>query len=112
MQQEVPHAIDLKVVNAAKCHLDDVRLGSRRNYEIIFEPALVAVIDHVDARIDLRVAHASKTGNVCVPFSWIWTSEIVTGGRQLFETLDSRIGIGAFQFHPHDAAGRSGPTAT
>ena len=66
-QHEISHAIDLKVLNAAKCHLDNVRIGSRRDDKIIFEPALVAVIDHVDPWINLRVAHASETGNVGVP---------------------------------------------
>src|SRR6185503_16834028 len=42
--------------------------------------------------------------NVSAPGSRLSASKIITGGRQLIETLDLRRTIRTFQFHTHDRA--------
>ena len=96
MQQQVSRATDLKILNAAKCYFNNLRIGSGRDDKVILEPALVAVIDHIDSGINLRVSNASVIGDVSAPGSWIRAREVITRRRQLIETFDLRRGIGAF----------------
>ncbi len=81
VQDDISRAVNLKVLNAAKCDFDEFGIRSGREDKIIFETAPIAVIDHIDSGINLRVANASVVGNVTVPSRWIRAGKVITSGR-------------------------------
>ncbi len=106
MQQHVSSATDLKSRNTAKCDFNDVGIRAGGNDKVMLKPPLVAVIDHIDAPVDLRVSNASEIGNAGSPGRWIRSGKVVTFGRQLIESFDLGSRVGARQFQPHDRTWR------
>ena len=68
--------------HAVETHVDALRVRARREHEIVFELALLAVVDDVDAGIDVAVAHFAETRHAGAPRGRIVAREIVRHGRR------------------------------
>ena len=54
-----------------------IRIGFRRDNKIEFQLALIAVIDQVDARIDIWIFDLAIVGDIGPPRGWVIAGEIV-----------------------------------
>ena len=81
---------------------DLIRIGAWCDEEIVFEPALVAVVREGDARIGVLVLHLGIGGNVCVPFRRIVADEVIHDAGERFHPVDGGRRIRPLQLHPHD----------
>src|SRR5580704_9668897 len=81
----------LEFVPAAKMQGYNIRIGARRDNEIIFESTLPSsIIDQVDSRIDLAIAHPGVRWNPRPPFPWIVPDQVVADAGQPFFSHDCR----------------------
>ena len=79
--------------------LDLPGVGVRRNHEIVFKPALIAVVDQVNARVNAGVMDPSERRHAGAPAGGIVAKEIICGTRQLIGTAHLCLSVGPFQFH-------------
>src|SRR5207253_7579765 len=66
-QPQVAVAVEAELLRAGESHRDLAGIAAGRDFEVIFELPVVAVIDDVDAGIDLAIADPGIHGNVLVP---------------------------------------------
>ena len=78
---------------------DPARVGAGLDYEVVFQLALVAVIDEVHARIDVDISHPGVVRHVGAPFLRIIADEVVALARQPLQSCHLRFGVGAHQPH-------------
>src|SRR6266576_7331326 len=74
----------------------------RSQNEIIFQLALVSIINEVNAGINLLVLYLGKQRNARMPMLWRITDEITGGGRLVANRFDAGGRVGAKQVHSHD----------
>jgi hypothetical protein len=67
----------------------------RRDEHIIFQAALIAVIDDIDARIDVAVLHARKIRDVLNPSARIGSAEVVGAAGLKIQALNRGVAIPA-----------------
>ena len=91
----------------AEFQADGARVGAGLEYEVIFQPAGVPVVNHVDAWIHGAIAHARVVGDVGVPVLAA-AQEIVGVGRKLVERFDPGRPIGIQQPDVHTLGIRKG----
>src|SRR5207244_10703193 len=65
------------------------RIGARIDYKIVFELPLVAVIDQVNAVIDILVFDFGVVGDIGMPLRGIVANEIVAPTLQLIEAANA-----------------------
>ena len=76
-------------------------VSARRHHKVVLQLLLVAVINQVDARIDVLVLHLGEGGNPGVPLLGVASDEVVGVARQPVDARDFRRRIGAHQPHAH-----------
>ena len=101
-QQEIPALGDPHVGGPVEHQLDVIWIGARRDDEIIFQLALVAVIDDIDSGVGLGEADTRIRRNLGVPLLRIVAEEIIDDPRQHLYPLDRGCGVGPFKLHAHD----------
>src|SRR5438309_1300505 len=101
-KSQVATFVHLDFIGTFNRELDAARIGSRRDNEIVFELPVVAVIDQIDARIDLTVPYCGKGGNIRAPKRRIVADEIIELAGQLFAAADRGVWISADQLHAQD----------
>ena len=94
MQNQIAVRIDLKLLNAIELERDQSGARARRHHKIIFELPLIAVINQVDAGINILVTDLAKRRHASPPLARIVAQEIIHLGRQLLQPrgLCRRIG--------------------
>src|SRR5205814_1015179 len=55
VQHELALCVDLQALRALEAEHDPIRIGSGRDHEVIFQLALVAVVDEIDTGIDRAI---------------------------------------------------------
>src|SRR5204862_71828 len=106
VQDEVAPAVDFEAVGAVEVEDDAAGIGAWAHDDVVLQLALVAVIDDVDARVDVVISHLGIDGDVRPPGRWIVPDEVVHLAGQFFQPAHAwsraRVGEG----HSHDGRGR------
>src|ERR1044071_7596582 len=76
--------------------------------EVVFELALVAVVDEVDAVVDARVPDLRVVRHVRAPLRGVVADEVVALAGQRLDARDLGPPVRADQPYPNDRAPRSG----
>jgi hypothetical protein len=97
--QEITAIIKANLAGARDFEPDCIRIGAGGDHEVILELALIAVINQINAGINLFVVDPLEGGNACVPLLRIISNEIVASPRQLVGPGDDGVGLGPRQFH-------------
>ncbi|TMQ01936.1 MAG: hypothetical protein E6L09_01110 [Verrucomicrobia bacterium] len=95
VQNQIAVRIDLDFVRSLESHRDFFGICARRDDEIILELTLVAVVDQVNAGINIRVTDLGESRHLPPPLSGIITQKVVHPGRKRFLAERAEIGIGA-----------------
>ena len=77
---EVALFIDSQLIRALEDHPDLLRIRSGRDDPVVFQIAVLSVVDEIDSGVDAGVADSGKVGNGSAPLSRIVADEIVTPG--------------------------------
>ena len=99
MQHELALGIDLHAIRALEVEHDALRIRAGCNDEVVFELALVAVVDEVDAGIDLAVVHLRVGRHVGPPLRRIVADEVIRSSGQFLEPAYERRGVGGHDRH-------------
>ena len=78
---------------------DYARIGSGRHHKIVFKLAPVAVINKVDARVDVSIFDLGIRGNVGPPLLRIIPNEVVGFDGQLCTARNLRVWVPSNKFH-------------
>src|SRR5579872_2120061 len=79
---------------------DRVRVGARRDHKIVLQlSALIAVVDKIDARVDVIELYPAKRGYVRPPLARVVADEIIALAWQRIEASRGRARIRAGEFH-------------
>jgi hypothetical protein len=70
---------------------------------------LVAVVDEVDAVVDVCVFYFRVGGDVCLPLRGIVADEVVGGAGLFVDSCDFGGGIGVLELHAQDAGDEVSP---
>src|SRR4051812_44477154 len=90
-EEQVALAIQVETAGALVADRDPARVGAGGKYEIVFQPASVAVVDDVDAGIDLVIPNAFESRNASSPGCRI-ADQIIHDPGQRRLRLPFRIG--------------------
>lgn len=90
----------MNVLRALERQLDDVRVGTGSNDEVVFELLLIAVVDEVHSRIDVLVFDFPVAWNLSVPVSAIAADDVVALSGQFVVLRNARRWVAANQLHP------------
>ena len=93
VQDQVALAVYLQLLRPLELYGDRAGVGAGRDQEVVFQLALVPIIDNVDARIDAFVADACVLRNSGLPFGRVVAAEVVGPARKLLHTVDPRRGL-------------------
>src|SRR2546425_12635684 len=99
LQHEFPLVIDPQRACALDLQFDGLWVSAGSDDEVMFQLTLVAVIDQVNAGIDILVSHLAIGGDISMPFLRIAADEVVVFARQLLKPQDPWCGIGADELH-------------
>ena len=69
--------IDAQLARARQLESDRARIGPRRDDEVILQLMLVAVIDHVNAGVNIAVFHLRVCRNICLPLRRIAADKVI-----------------------------------
>ena len=72
-----------------------------RNFEVIFQLPLIAVVHEVHAGVHVAVPHPRELRNVTVPFCGIVPDEVIASSGKLNIADRLRAGICSYQLHAH-----------
>ena len=101
LEDQVTLAVELRAEGSLERHRDDAGIGPRRDHEIVFELAVVAVIDQIDALIHIPIRHFAVIGNIGVPLRGVVADQVIALIRQQIHPRHGRRGIGAGELHLH-----------
>ena len=76
------------------------RIGTRRDPEVVLQLSLIPVVDEIDTRINLRVAHAAELGHIAPPLSRIVSDQIIAFSGERIRTHQLSVRASTRQFHP------------
>ena len=78
----------------AELPADDLGIGAGLDHQVEFEPLVVAVVEEVDARIELGVAHPAVTGETEPPVGGVGAVQEIdrAGQGRLSGQLRPRVG--------------------
>jgi hypothetical protein len=82
LQQEISLRVNGKAIGTLKAESDGLGVASGRDNKIEFELTLTAVMDHINAGIDLFVAHLAVIREIRAPPAGIVAQEVVAPARQ------------------------------
>src|SRR5260370_33484321 len=85
---------------------DNTRVGLRCDEEIVFEPALGAVIGDIDARICLLIDDTAVHGDARAPFQSVITDEVIGPARQPLLANDRTAMLTTNEAHATPRLGR------
>ena len=85
VQHEIAFSADLQFVRTFEVERDLLRVRTRCDDEVVFELALVAVVDEVDAGIDVLVTDLRVGRDIGAPLRRIFADEVVRLSRLLIE---------------------------
>ena len=106
VQYEVTIGIHLEPVRAGKAQGDGLRIGTRRDDEVVFKLSLVAVVDEIDPGIDVVVADLGVGRDVRAPLLGIVTQKVMDlAGEQLVAGHLRRV-VGLKELQTEDRGGR------
>src|SRR5207247_7717937 len=94
VQHEVALGIHLELVGSMEAEPDPPGIGARTDDEIVFELALVAVVDQVDPRVDVLVSHLRVGRDISPPLHRIAADEVAALAWKLLCRRHGRIGAG------------------
>ena len=100
MQHEIALGVDLELVHASKAKHDLFRVRPGSDHEIVFELALVAVVEKVDPGIDVLVVDLCIGRDVGAPRGGIFADEVVCFAGEFVEPAHERLGRGTYETHP------------
>ena len=83
--------IHLNAFCAIKIKSDLVRVGARPDNKVVFQIAALAVIDQVDAGIDLGVGDAAEGWDVGYPFLFVVAAEVIVMPRSFSCSIQSIV---------------------
>jgi hypothetical protein len=102
IQQKGAGLVDAYAIHSLKGQPDRRSVSSRSDLKVILELALIAVIDHVHAGVDLVVSDARELWDISLPIPWVGATDVVALARQLIETCDLGFATCAFELHAHN----------
>ena len=102
VQHEVALGIHLELVGSMEAEPDPLGIGARTDDEIVFELALVAVVDQVDPRVDVLVSHLRVRRDIGPPVRGIAADEVVGLAWKLLCPHHGWLGVGTDEDHPQD----------
>lgn len=88
LQNQVASVVDLDGFRSGESQANAVGIGSGGDQKIVFQLALVAVPDQVNARINFVVFDASEIGDVRPPTTRIISDEVIRFARQFIQCDD------------------------
>ena len=106
LQHEVPLSIHLEPVGALDVEDDAGGVSARAHNEVILELALIAVIEEIDARIKVRVAHLRVGRDVGAPLRGIVADEVVGLAGEFLQPRHARTRVGAGEADAQRGPGR------
>ena len=104
VQDEVTLGIDFKIHNTLESQFDGFRVSPGRNHKVVFQLALVAVVNQVYSRIYLLIFNPEVSGYIGVPLLGIIADEVVDLSRLLLPSEYSRLRVRAYQLHTQHVA--------
>jgi hypothetical protein len=90
---------DRQPARAGEAQPDRARITSRRDHEVHLEVPCALVVEGVDRRVDLAIAHAGEMRDVPSPAARIGAHEIVAARRQRILAARACGGISALEHH-------------
>ena len=99
LKQQVAIFVSGYLLRAVERERNDIGVGSGCNNKIVFQLALIAVVDEIDAFVDFMVVDASASGDISAPVPGILADEIVALAGKLLESFDPRVLVGGHKFH-------------
>ncbi len=66
-----------EIFSPLKTQVDEIRIGSGRNDQVILQLPLVAVVDEIDAGIKLFELHFGISCDIGPPFLWIIANHVI-----------------------------------
>ena len=99
IEEQIARFIDADLPDAIKGETDRVRIGARRDLEVILETPLIAVIDEVDAGIDIAPREAAIAANARVPLFRIGADQVIRDAWQWFRGGDLARWLRSFRPH-------------
>src|SRR5437879_12953596 len=79
LHHQIPLRIYLESFCAWKCQPDGLGVATRRHHKVVYQLSLVAVVDQVNARVNLPIADLGIGGNVAPPLRRIVAEEVEIG---------------------------------
>src|SRR2546423_10998900 len=104
LQNEIAFGIKGKIFSACESNPDLSRISAGCQTKVVFKLTLLAVIDHINPRINSCVLHLSKRRDVGVPSASIIADQVIALALQRLKTFDLWSRVRTFEFHPHNAA--------
>ncbi len=101
-EEEIPVGGQLRAARAGEGEADLPWIGAGGDFEVVFEAAfLVAVVDGVDAGVDLLVADPGVLGDVVPPLLRVAPDEVIAlaGERRLAGDAGAGVGVEEAEFH-------------
>ena len=99
---QITFTINLELLGTFETEFHGARIRMRRDYKIVLELLLVAVIDHIDAGIDALVVNLAVDGHVCVPVAWVIAYQVINFSFQFVLALDGRSRVSADHLQTQD----------
>ena len=95
-EHEITLSIQLKSASTLEAEANHPGVRARFNHKVVLQLSLIAVIDQIDARIDVLVPYLGVSGHVSAPSLGIVPDEIISRGGQSLEPGDFRSSIGPY----------------
>src|SRR5256885_16435778 len=99
VQHELAPRFDLEFVRAPETEHDLFRIRTRCDDEVVFQLALVAVVEEVDTRIDVLVLDLRIGRHVSAPLRRILADEVVRFAGELVKPAHRRLGRSTHEVH-------------
>jgi len=95
LQHQVAGGIDRNLLCSGDLQLNPARICTGRNCEIIFQLLMASVIDQINARVDILVAHLRVGWNIRAPLSRISSDKVIHFADLRIFAHDCRIARGS-----------------
>src|SRR5438552_8599719 len=101
VQHELALSVDLQALPALEAEHDPFRVRPGCDDEVVFQLALVAVVDEIDTGIDRAVVDLGVGRDVGAPLRRILADQIVCFSWQFFPPAQEGLGRGTHKTHAH-----------
>jgi hypothetical protein len=99
VQHQIALGIHFKAVGALEGEDDPVGVGARAHNEVVLQLTLVAVIDEIDAGVEVVVPHLGIRGHIGAPLGGVVADEVVGLAGQFFQLHHARVGVSSQNDH-------------